>query len=360
MRKFCIAYHMPYPSTIYATKYIYEGFKHAFEDMGHTFVTLTPDDQLEPFLKKHQPDIFITASHFFYRKFLDFEVLKKYRQKGMVLLTKIDYWQSPIHSNRINEAPSMKDDQVAKSLIRSGLLGDHYFCTASQDDGRMRGFSDFAGQPYITIPLAADKYTLVPKYDEGFAADISFIGTNLPQKRDFFKEWLFPLEKKYDVKLYGQDWTKADRALGLIMKTGQYFNVPVLKDLQHFSIPLVNKLQKPKIKAGDEAKIYASSSILVNLHEDYQRTFGGDCNERTFKIPFCGGFEICDNVAVVRQYFTEDKEIVIARDKNDWFDKIEYYAKHPDEAKKIASAGKKRARAEHTYHNRAQQIVELL
>ena len=107
----------------------------------------------------------------------------------------------------------------------------------------------------------------------------------------------------------------------------------------------------------EEAQIYASSRILPNIHEDYQRKFGGDCNERTFKIPFCGGFEICDDVDVVRDYFTDGKEIVIATSKDDWFDKIDYYYEHPMAAKQIAEAGRLRAMGNHTYAHRAQQIL---
>jgi len=348
--KKCIAYHMPYPTTVYATRYVYLGFKNAFEDMGHTFQSFTPGQDLKTFLEEHRPDVFITASHFFYRKALDFELLKEYRQKhGMVLLTKIDFWDSPLNKNRVNEAPSMKDDTKAKKLIKQGLLGDYYFSVTAQADARMRGFKKFAGQGYLTIPLAADSITLRPSREARFAADISFIGTNLPQKREFFREWLFPLQETYDLKLYGQDWTQRDRLLGLVTKAGQYFNVPVIKSLQ-----------KPALQLGDEAKIYASSKLLVNIHEDYQRQFGGDCNERTFKIPFCGGLEISDDVAVIRDYFVEDKEIVIAHNKDDWFDKIRYYYDHPTAAKRIATAGQKRVARDHTYHNRARQILGII
>jgi spore maturation protein CgeB len=213
----------------------------------------------------------------------------------------------------------------------------------------MTGFSKFAGVDYITIPLAADKIALQPIFDKKFEADISFIGTNLPQKRRYFNEWLFPLGEKYDLKLYGQDWTLPSRLLGYVTKGGQYFNVPVIKSLQ-----------KPPLQLGDEAKIYASSKILVNIHEDYQRQYGGDCNERTFKIPFCGGFEISDDVACIRDYFVEGKELVIAKSKQDWFDKIDYYFNRPAEAKKIAAAGRQKVLASHLYKHRAQQMLDLL
>ena len=150
------------------------------------------------------------------------------------------------------------------------------------------------------------------------------------------------------MKVYGPDWTRRERVVGFVAKAGQYFNVPV-----------VRSLQKPELPREDEARVFASSKVLVNLHEDHQVKFGGDCNERTFKIPFCGGLEICDDVACVRDYFVDGEEIVIATSRDDWFDKIDYYLERPDEARAIGEAGRKRALSDHTYERRAQQMLEL-
>lgn len=341
-----IVYHFPFLDTVNAHRTIYFGFKNAFEDMGHDFKTYTAGMDLDAFLTKEQPDIFITASHFLWRKQLDYAVLRKYRDKGMVVVTKVDFWQSPMNKGRINEAKSMKDDHEAVTLLKTGKLGDLYYHVVEQDDPRMEGFSKIAKKGYFTLPLAADKTVMNHNFSTKFAADISFIGTNLPQKREYFKNWLMPLGKKYDLKLYGQDWTPINRGLGYAQKAGQLFNIPGLKGLR-----------KPKLTIHDEATIYSSTKVCVNLHEDYQRYFGGDCNERTFKIPACKAFEISDDVACIRKYFREGKEIVIATDKNDWFDKINYYFNHDKERNQIIKAGFRRVMQDHTYHNRVDDIL---
>lgn len=342
-----IAYHLPHPSSINAYRTIYNGFKNAFLDMGHNFYTFTADNDLEEFLDKNRPDIFLTATHFYYRKFLDFNILKKYRDRGMKVFVKIDYWNSPLNANRINEAPSLKDDKDVVELIKSGMYGDIFYHVTEEGDPRMDGFEQETGYKYNCIPLAADKIALKDEFDEKFKADVSFIGTYLPQKKDIFKNYLFPLKKKYNTKIYGQDWTLVDRYLGFIQKAGQLFNIPIIKDLR-----------KPKLQLEDEGRIYRSSIISVNIHEDYQRNFGGDCNERTFKIPFCGGFEITDNVACIRKYFKDD-EIVIINSKEEWFDKIKYYIENPNERLEIIMKGRERVLQDHTYHNRAQKIINI-
>lgn len=343
-----IAYHMPSLSNIYAQRTIYWGFKNAFLDLGHEFYTFTSKDNLDEFFSKNKPDIFITASHFYYQKYLDLRLLKKYRDRGLQMFTKIDFWNSPLSKLRINEAKGLKDDIKTIKLIKNGLLGDIYFHVIDQGDQRMKGFEESTGHKFHTIPLAADKTLINSKHDKNFAADISFVGTYSPEKREFFSNYVFPLRKNYDLRLYGQDWTPADRMLGWVQRFGQYFNIPVL-----------GSIIKSKLKIEDEAAIYLSSKICINIHEDQQKKYGGDCNERTFKIPLYGGFEITDDVACIGKYFKNNEEIVIAKDKNDWFDKISFYIKHPEQRQKITDAGKKRALKDHTYHNRARQIIGI-
>lgn len=250
--------------------------------------------------------------------------------------------------SQVNEARGMKSDRTVLELIEKNLLGDIYFHVVEQEDKRMEGFETTTGEKFYTIPLAADKTIMKYQYEDKFKADISYIGTYLPAKRSFFKEYVFPLKKEYDLKLYGQDWTLKDRMLGWVARFGQFFNIPFLRSIL-----------KPKLKLEDEAKVYSSSSICINVHEDYQKEYNGDCNERTFKIPLCGGFEITDDVACIRKYFKEGEEIVIAKDKRDWFEKIEYYLKNPDKKIAIIEAGKRRVLKDHTYHNRSELIINL-
>ena len=189
-----------------------------------------------------------------------------------------------------------KNDKSVLDLIQRDRFGDAYFHVVEPDDPRMEGFEKGTGHVYHTIPLAADAMLLRPIYDPRFVSDISYIGTNLPDKRDFFEKYVFPLRKQYDLKLYGQDWNFIDRCLGWAQRVGQYFNLPGLRSLR-----------KPKLQLEDEARIYTSSRISINAHESYQRKYGGDCNERTFKIPLCGGFQVVDNVSCIKKYFVADK-----------------------------------------------------
>lgn len=344
-----VIYHQPSLATINAYRTIYYGYKNAFEDLGHTFITLTADDNLASVLQQHKADLLMTSSHYYWRKSLDLKLLKSYREKGLKVLVKVDFWQYPSTKRSITEPDSLKDNAEVVRLIKTGMLGDCFHHVVAPGDWRMEGFKKTTGYDCLTIPLAADKIALKPRFRKKFSSDLAFLGTCSPTKREAFASMLFPLKKQYDLRLYGQDWTTGDRALGWIQRFGQYFNLPVLKTIR-----------KPKLRLEEEAEIYASTKVSLNIHEAQQVKYGGDCNERAFKIPFCGGFQISDNVRCLHDYFIDNKEIIIAKDTADWFAKISYYLSNPSERAAIITAGQNKVAQHHTYHNRVHQIEALV
>ena len=343
-----ILFQIPFLETIYAGRTIYFGYKHAFEDMGHDFQPVTALDDFVKKINDFSPDILITSLNTFNLKYMDLSEIKKKKGRGMKVFVNTPFWNSPFVQVRLNETRGISHNKQFINLIKSGDFGDVYYNVCEQGDPRMAGFEKATGYPYFTIPLAADKHLHFPEYTKKYETDISYIGTRLPGKINYFNQYLYPLRKSYNVKLYGQDWKMIDRIQGVVQKAGQYFNIPIIRSLQ-----------KAKLNLEDERRIYASSKISINIHEDYQLKFGGDCNERTFKIPACGGFEITDNVACIKKYFKQGKEIIIAENKQDWFEKIEYFYRNPEKRLPIIEAGMKRVQRDHTYHNRVQQMVEI-
>lgn len=326
---------------------IYTGYKNAFTKLGHEYKFMTAADNQEKIYKEYIPDILFTSFNKYILKYLDLDLLKNQKNNGMKVFVNTPFWTSPL-DNRINESASLSKNTEYINLIKSGDFGDVYYNISEPEDLRMKGFEKATGYKHITMPLAVDSQINFYEYDEKFKADISYIGTNLPGKREFFKQNVFPLKSKYDVKLYGQDWTLIDKTKNFARKVSQYFNIPYIKNIH--KLPLMLE---------DERKIYSSSTISINVHEDYQKKYGSDCNERTFKIPACGGFEITDDVACIRKYFKAGKEIVIAENRDDWFDKVHYYLKYPEKREKIVDLGRKRVLKDHTYYNRVDSFVKI-
>lgn len=345
-----VIYHVPYLNTRYAGRSIYYGYKHAFEELGHNFKFLTVEDNFYDTLNYSNPDIFFFSLNRYSVKYLDIDYLLKYKKnhKNFKTFVWIPFWQSPFSALRVNETPSLSEMSDMLQILNSGLC-DYSYSQVDEEDPRMEGFEKETGFKYYSIPLAADKFYMNGVFKKTFEADISFIGTLLPEKRDFIKKNVLPLRNMYDLKLYGQDWKFSEKVLSLSKKFAQYMNIPVLKDIQ-----------KPVLGLEDEASIYKSSVISINVHEEYQKEYGKDCNERVFKIPLYGGFEITDNSSVIKKYFKEGEEIIVAKDSKDWFEKIDYYMKNPEKRLKIMEAGKARVLKDHTYVNRVRSLLSLL
>lgn len=339
-----ILYQIPSLETVYAARFIYEGYRGAFLDLGHEFKPLTSEDNLEKVLDEFQPDILIYSYNRYCLKFLDLKVLKKYRKKNLVVFVHVPTWK---RQNEQFGGGDLESDRELVGWIKKGLAGDMFFHWLEQDDPSMDGFTKTTGYPFHTVLLAADTKRYFYQYDERYKADISYVGAFLPSKCEFIKVHVLPLRKKYDFRIYGSDWTVGNKLLGYAQKAGQYFNVPVLK-----------KVRKVQLSMEDERKVYSSSTVSINIHEDHQRKFGSDFNERTLKIIASGGFEVCDNVAVIRKYFSE-QELVVAKNSSDWFEKIDYYIKNPDKRLPIIEAGKKKVLERHTYKNRVNQMVKI-
>jgi len=148
----------------------------------------TAGDNLEELLYQFQPDIFMTQTHPFYQKYLDLKLLNGYRNKGMCMLTKVDFWQSFYSSRRINEVGGLRKDKKTIALIKEGLIGDYFYHVVEQGDPRMDGFEKTTGYKFYTIPLAADKIILEEsKLNNKFISDISFIAQTFLKKENTSK-----------------------------------------------------------------------------------------------------------------------------------------------------------------------------
>ena len=343
-KKLKILFHIPSLETVYAAGFIYEGYKDAFLELGHEFRPLTSSNDINKVLNIYHPDIFISSLNDYCLKFLNLKLLHKFRKNGMVFFNQIGSWNLSINQF---SGEALKNKPFYIDLIKNGLAGDIFFNWFQQDDSCMDGFTNSTGYPFHTILLAANIKKYFYEYDKKYQSNISYVGSYLPDKKEFINKHVLPLMKKYDVRVYGSDWTFQDRLLGYVQKVGQYFNINPLKKVRSIKLPL-----------DDERKVYSSSAISLNMHENHQRLNGKDFNERTFKIIASGGFEICDNVKVLRKYFNK-KELIIAENTHDWFEKIEYYLKYPEKRVPIIEAGRKKVLELHTYHNRVAQIISI-
>jgi spore maturation protein CgeB len=343
-----ILYSIPNPQSVYAARFIYHGLRNAFLDLNHEFRALSSDDDLKAVLRTYRPDIFIYSLNSYHLKFLQLELLDQYRREGLVVFCQVRAWQ-PLPSVDASGLATggLKNHRKHRELIANGLAGDVLWHCFEQDEPLMDGFVEGTGHTFETIHLAADRTLYFPEYEERSVCDLAYVGSFLPGKRRFIRQNVLPLGTRYDLRIHGSDWSFGDRLLGHVQRLGQYLDIGPLKGIRELPVSL-----------EQERKLYSSARICLNVHEEHVRRTGSEINERVFKILACAGFQLCDNVRLVRHFFT-DAELVIADSGSDWRDKVDHYVRHPDERAAIAENGRRSVLAKHTYHHRAEQILGI-
>lgn len=105
-------------------------------------------------------------------------------------------------------------------------------------------------------------------------------------------------------------------------------------------------------------KVYNAS--LVNLNTHHPQTQRGGVNTRAFEILASGGFELMDDVPEMDSLMEPGREVGVYRCPEEAAELTRYYLKAPEERRRVAKAGYRRALAEHTYRHRMQRVLSIL
>lgn len=333
-----ILYHIPFRYGLGADRWIFEGFRDAFTDLAHEVSVFENHENLGEVLRNTSPNLFLTSQNDLLLLGQDFlGVLRRFRGGGGKVFVRL--------------GEDFGDTEAKKRLLRTEGWQDAYFTSYSET--AMEGFQKVSGVGYTIIPLAANPRTHfpvapVPRYQ----CDVCFIGANLWTKKERFGRLLFPLLKNYHVIVFGPGWTAKDKALGALGRAS--------KKMRWHRMAEVLYGMRVQLPVNEERFLYSSAKISLNIHPDDGK--GGVLNisnEREFKIPAAGGFELTDNCAGIEKFFVPGKEIVIAKDDADWFRKIDYYLRNERAREEIRARGIERARHEHTYRRRAEEMLKL-
>lgn len=337
-----VLWHISDPGGAYAGRYIAEGYRDAFIDLGHEFHFLVRGESFSEVYRRVRPDLFFTFIDDEYFDSLDLDLLTRERAAGR---TSVFAFVHPLKQI----APGLPGMAAAAHKIdamRRGRYADFYH--SYFEEWLMRDFEAVTGQRYWKLPLAANRLRHYPvEPDPSMSCDVAFVGAYLPEKRQVFDRLLRPLRKRYRVRIHGRDWTPVDRAAGWIEGRVRW----------HTGIPL--RLRRPPLSYFDERVLYSSARISLNFHLDFQARLGADLNERTFRIPACGGFELCDWNQAVRAFFSAD-EVVMAEGPEDWLAKVDHLLHADSERERVRRAGLEKVLAQHTYHHRVAAVLQML
>lgn len=116
-------------------------------------------------------------------------------------------------------------------------------------------------------------------------------------------------------------------------------------------------VQNRFVAHAEKARAFRGAKIVLN-NLNPSEIWG--TNVRTFEICGAGGFQIVDWRPGLADLFVLEEEIVTFRDLPELNGKIDHYLNAPDERRKIAGAGQRRAIAEHTYAHRLRLILDTV
>jgi spore maturation protein CgeB len=227
-----------------------------------------------------------------------------------------------------------EDIRNIKSLKEQTGQPSYVFCHYDQEgiEKTHNYFRDILNINIMGLPMGADVFLYgggkhLPEYE----CDISFIGGWWHNKAKNIDKCLRPLcypVGAYNIKVFAwQPWPHLPQYCG----------------------NLDNSLAK---------HVFASSKICPNISEPHSTEFGIDINERSFKTLCAGGFCIYDNVEAAKRLYRDGEEVVFYNDESEFRKIIDYYLVNKDEARLIAANGQKRVFNDHTYFDRANQILE--
>lgn len=341
-----ILYNILNSSGLGADRWLWEGYKRTFTDAGHEFFTVTEGDDYESLARRVAPD-------FVFLDFLPFmEYCRRVKEVPPDFFRELKKDGAKILCMAAAGLDREEDTPGKNDFFRTYLpVIDACFSNFTPET--TRGFKELWGKDMYFVPHAADTaqfFHTAP--DSKFACDIAFVGSYYTQKRAQFDKLLLPLFKKYHVRVYGSGWTLRSRALRVLGGAARRAGLPALVKF--------TSRYRMAISTEDERTLYASAKVCVNIHEYFKDgTIKGFSNEREFKVPAAGGFEITDYVPGMERYYDVGKEIVAVKTPEEWFSKIDYYTRHGEEREAIRKAGTARVLREHTYSHRVKQLLDI-
>lgn len=165
--------------------------------------------------------------------------------------------------------------------------------------------------------------------DQAYRCDITTAGNMYAYRVAFFEHLA-----DYDVKLWGNPlpaWIDSPSVRAMHQET--------------------YVVEEEKARAFRAAKI-----VLNNMHP--AEIWGVNC--RAFEVAGVGGFLMLDWKPGLGQLFEDGHEVVTFTDLQDLRAKIDRYLGNPDARQRIARAGERRARREHTFEHRLTLLIDTV
>ncbi len=275
------------------------------KDVWHTYM----NKKLMEKVKETKPHILMVLKG----ETITSDTLLEIRKKTDTLIINI-FPDNPLYMGRFEAIEPchyffVKDTYVLTTLHKAGLKNVFYL-------------------PQCTDPDVHKPMTLTEQEKPLYGSDVSLIGSMYPYRLKLIEQ-LF----EFKPALWGRGWSKSS------------------------SHEIAALYRGKDIRGTEKAKAISASKISLNPHHPLNDIHG--VNRRTFDIAACKGFQLADLKNDMQDVLKVKEEVICFNTADELKKLIGYYLIHPDERAAIAEAAYHRVVREHTYDNRAGQILEI-
>jgi len=293
----------------YAGKWIYQGYKNAWNKLGYNAQYYDRIEELE------------NASQGFYLMAMDADIHNdkstKIIQKSQktFLYAQPNIFPSPwgAHPNFVCHCPDDFIDMLNKMtnvvLWSFANINTEFYTKWANVD---------------TVPLAFDDNLYKPQEDAKYKFDVCFIGGWA--NNGFNEKQEIMLQHFAEFKESG-------------LKCGFFINRNISQEMEN--------------------RLLYNSKVSINIHDAYQRILGLDTNERTFKSLGLNGILISDNIQQIKDILPTHLVEIVDTPK-EMVNKIKFYiSMDNDERESVKNKNRDLILKEHCYTNRVQTLLTL-
>jgi spore maturation protein CgeB len=207
---------------------------------------------------------------------------------------------------------------------------DHVFCADSYPVPLLRkpsaGVRDVRFLGSCCDPDEHGPVALSERDRERFEAEVSFVGGGRARRRELFERLV-----QYRLRLWGWAWDRSP-------------------ELAPFMV-------RETVFGLKKTKIYSATSICPNLQSGLYQVNG--ISERPLEVACCCRAPFSEPQPDLERFLEAGDEVVVFNSPEDLEQKVAEYLRRPDELDRIGQRARQRVLAEHTYHHRLRELLEV-
>ncbi len=268
---------------------------------------------------------------------------------------------------------SYVEPEVIREIGRLGMTTVNWYCNASYqfhlvadiapaydyclvpEKFRLEDYRRIGASP-IYCQEAANP-NIYRHYPVPLEFDITFVGQRYGDRPTYLRKLL---QAGLDVRAWGPHWqepTPLWRRSARSLKQGLRGHNPWRVFANDFPLERCG----PPLSDDELIKMYSRSRISLGFSSVAEWPTPGQSpikqvRLRDFEAPMSGAFYMVEAYDELREFFEPNKEIVFFANAEELIDKTRYYLAHDAERERIRQAGMKRARTEHSWHERFRMV----